>query len=532
MESQNRIGTSIRREKRAEQYRFRLNMQMLADALEDELIEFSFEKGKDEGHLTQVNFYRSQEYLDSSCVYLALAGQLPGFLQQREQASLIVIGTPPSSYLYGNFSLIVISGNIDLFRLYEIIQKTFEKNQQWNDQMQAVLNSNGGIEELCELARDYFQNPLFVHNAQFYIVACPIHQSDMSPWDYDDRTGLYMMSAEVINSFKVSPVYVQTLTTKGAQLFPADQVGFAVMYINIWNEFGRYEGRICIDELNTPFRKGQYLALEHLAKMIQVVLKRRNLEDTAFSRPFETFLAQVISKGITDRNSVERMLAISNWAIEDNYVCVKMALDSRDQEVRSVVSTCNLIEATVPASHAFSYENSIVTVINLSKGERSLTDCLNNLTYVVREGLLKTGISNCFDDFMNASYAYQQASLALYYGSMRQPTIWIHRYEQYVMDYIFDMACREMPAEFICMDKLFLLNKYDTENNTQLYQTLAVYMKNRQNAEQTAKELFLHRSTLFYRLRKIKSITGIDWADENERMYLQFSLDLLAHQNS
>ncbi|MDO5409397.1 MAG: helix-turn-helix domain-containing protein [Lachnospiraceae bacterium] len=515
-----------------ENFSFLLNMQMIADALEDEGIDLQFFPGNDKGRLSQVNFYHGQAELESNCVYLAAANKLPGILPSAgaKLCSLIVIGNPPASYRYGSFSLIIIRNSLDLFALYDIVQRVFQHNQQWNEEMQTILNNNGDISDLCRSAFHYFKNPLFVHNSQFYIIACPSHQENMASWDLDERTGLYMLSSELINNFKVSPVYFDTLTTEGAQIFPFDQVGYRVLYINIWNDFGRYEGRICIDELNTPLRKGQHLALEHLAKLFRVLLRRRNTEDTSFSRPFETFLSNVVSRKLTDRKKICGILSTTGWEIDDCYVCFKMALEDRDRELMSVVNTCNYIEATLKDCHAFSYEDNILVLLNLTKNGRELSECINDLTYIVREGLLKTGISNQFSDFMHFPWCYQQASLALYYGNLRQPTIWIHRYQDYVMDYIFDMVCKELPAEFICSGKLPVLMDYDRKNNTQLYQTLQIYMKHGQNAEQTSKELFLHRSTLFYRLRKIKALTGIDWSDEKERIYLQFSLGLMQHQ--
>ena len=508
---------------------FLLNMQILADALEEKQIDFLFFSGDDKGRLSQVNFYRGQESLDCHCVYLATADILPEQLSVSELTSLIVIGNPPDSYRYGSFSMIILEDGMDLFHLYDIIQKVFDYNRTWNANMQNVLNNNGSIKELCELAFPYFHNPLFVHNAQFYIIASPVHQDNMDPWALDERTGLYMLSSELINTFKLSPVYFSTLTTKGAQMFPADQVGYRVMYINIWNNFGRYEGRICVDELNSPFKKGQYLALEHLARMIQVILRRPNPENISFSRPFETFLSQVVSRQITSEKEIRDMLDLTGWNQKDRYICFKMELTNRDKKLMSAVNTCNYIEATLQECHAISYENNILVLLNLSKNGRDLTKCINDLAYIVREGLLKTGISNIYSDFQDTPFACQQASTALYYGNLFQPTHWIHRYQDYVMNYIFDSVCKELPAKFICSDKLFTLLDYDRNNNTQLYETLYTYMKNRQNAEQTAKELFLHRSTLFYRLRKIKSLTGLNWNDEKERAYLQFSLDLLQH---
>ncbi len=60
-------------------------------------------------------------------------------------------------------------------------------------------------------------------------------------------------------------------------------------------------------------------------------------------------------------------------------------------------------------------------------------------------------------------------------------------------------------------------------SQTNLFKTLAVYLNNNGNVTQTAKELYLHRSTLVYRLNKIQELLDIDIDDANERFNLQLA---------
>ena len=43
---------------------------------------------------------------------------------------------------------------------------------------------------------------------------------------------------------------------------------------------------------------------------------------------------------------------------------------------------------------------------------------------------------------------------------------------------------------------------------------------------QTAKTLFIHRSTLFYRLDRIQQLADVDYENERERLYLLLSYHL------
>ena len=52
---------------------------------------------------------------------------------------------------------------------------------------------------------------------------------------------------------------------------------------------------------------------------------------------------------------------------------------------------------------------------------------------------------------------------------------------------------------------------------------MEVYLQLERNVVQTAKTLFIHRSTLFYRLDRIRKLVELDLDKESERFYLQLS---------
>lgn len=54
------------------------------------------------------------------------------------------------------------------------------------------------------------------------------------------------------------------------------------------------------------------------------------------------------------------------------------------------------------------------------------------------------------------------------------------------------------------------LIEYDKINNTQLCQTLEVYLENDKVTATTAEALFIHRNTLRYRLQKIRALLDKD----------------------
>ena len=92
---------------------------------------------------------------------------------------------------------------------------------------------------------------------------------------------------------------------------------------------------------------------------------------------------------------------------------------------------------------------------------------------------------------------------------------------------MLDNACGDIPPQHVCLGGLQELIDYDQKNETELYKTLKAYLRNERNAVHTAKELFIHRSTLFYRLDRIKELIHIDLDDPSTRLYVNISYRIL-----
>ena len=82
----------------------------------------------------------------------------------------------------------------------------------------------------------------------------------------------------------------------------------------------------------------------------------------------------------------------------------------------------------------------------------------------------------------------------------------------------------------ICHEKLLSLKYEDEENNTGYYRTLRCYLEHHQNIARTSEALFIHRSTLLYRLEKIRKQMRTDFSNPEELLYLLLSFYFLEQE--
>ena len=94
----------------------------------------------------------------------------------------------------------------------------------------------------------------------------------------------------------------------------------------------------------------------------------------------------------------------------------------------------------------------------------------------------------------------------------------------YMEDAIRD---RGLPIPMLIHPAVQTLLEYDDEHEGELAQTLRVYLDCHCNATEAAERLFIHRTTLFRRLERIRALTGLDPNDSDEVLLLMLSFRLL-----
>lgn len=516
------------KERNGKSFIFYLNMQIIVDELQDYQIMFQYCPGDTTPRLTHVKVYNNRQIPDYHQVSIIRAEDFDSTLASMSNASFIVLGACPKS-ITCLCSAIFILTPMDIFEVLDIVQNVFEYNAQWAGNLQTALIEDYSLDEICQISQPYFNNPIFIHSPQYYILGSSGWIPGMSEWDHDKITGRSMISADLINNFKTDPEYMETMTTRGAHIYSGNFRSFRCAYVNLWDSAGSYEGRLCINELLSSLKPGQFHSMEYFSQIITAFFRKNSTKKRSVVRPFEDFLRGLLEGTVKDMFLYDTVLSRQGWKQYDRYVCIKVTMNDDHMGTGTITSTCNLIRAQFHGSAAFYYKNSILVVINMSLpgSTPTINDCLSQLSPIVREGLLKAGSSNEFGDLALLPQFYIQADLALTYGNQNDATKWCHRFQEVALSYCVHQACQQLDARFICAPDLIRLQEYDDENESDLYNTLKIYLQNDRNATKTAQILYIHRSTLFYRLDKIKKLIELNLDQINDSLYLRLSFYMM-----
>ena len=420
-----------------------------------------------------------------------LFGKAEDFSSRVMNRGIISIGKPSGEVLKNNDVLYIdkiVEGRDAPDKLYLEIQEIFLKFRKWEDALQEILNREPSLDALFQLAADIFENSVFLHDENFYLLSSVNEMPGQMSWEYDPVKKGYILPIDILNDFKVNPDYLETMTTVGPAMFPSYTFGYRILYQNLWDN-SKYRGRICVNELGRKIYDSDYYLLDYFS---QIVLKSFRVDEiTVYKYTFSLakFLTRLIERESMEASVLNEILLQYGWTIQDEYFCACLFPEERDIQTNSIRYFCGKISNWFPHTCAFPYEESIVVLVNRTLSEVTIPVFRSRMGIMLRESLMKAGISSLCSDLTQFYYIYRQAVCALETGRRKQDTFWSYCFDEYQTDFILQNALREFPAKMLCSKEIFSLQEYDKDHTSGLTKTLKTYLENDRNLARTSEVL-------------------------------------------
>jgi len=136
---------------------------------------------------------------------------------------------------------------------------------------------------------------------------------------------------------------------------------------------------------------------------------------------------------------------------------------------------------------------------------------------------LRCGLGRAANNVAEWRTSYREAEQALEMAQQLDERNPVYFGDLSVYRLLFKMAEHPDLVSF-CTETLGALTKYDTEQHSNLLETLEAFFAHHGNLSQTAEALFIHRNTLQYRLERIAEIASIDLDNPETRLALQLAI--------
>ena len=407
--------------------------------------------------------------------------------------------------------------------VYNQIQNIYDRYEAWYTELVESRLQGQSIQALLELSYPIFQRPLVVIGMDFSVIASVrAEELGMARGIF----GATEQSYDVVTSLKHNSAYAAAKNRDGCFYYRTDEDRFNCLCVNI-KKYDQTTYRLLMYDKEGQGDMTDGFLLEILCGIVEHALLHNTAPSVVGDQMVQTILYTAVSDRTADYVTVSQRLEAAGWLSSHTYLCIVLQISYLDQKNLTVRSICGYIENILSGSCAFQFKNDIVVFVNLTLSSMTQSDIASKMSCFVRDSLLKAGYSRALLGHFNFRRQYDQACIALEVGSRLNPSFWIHRFNDIALDYILEQITRKLPAYMVGHEKLLRLKYADEENGTEYFRTLRLYLDNHFNAVQTARELFIHRSTFLYRLERIKAILGTDFNNKDEILYLMLSFRLL-----
>ncbi len=502
--------------------RMLLSIQIIVDAMNEKRWEFSPHVQGDRPILRGCQFYQRGMQLSEDTLYLLGEGEGSFFPIHRYcyVTSEDVFGAAPNIH----------SLHRPIREIANLVYSVFGKYHDFETSLSDIIHNGGTLTDLCREGEKFFQNPLFIHDNLFSVIGLPrdIDSIKTDRFECNAESGLYHIPLNVIDEYKYDQDYQETLTMHSAALWVNShrKSGFRSLYVNLWDG-AHYCGRVLIDERQTSLKPGQYKAAEFFAEYALMIIRRDIQTSNHYYRSFDDTLIDLVkgAAGITE--DLKKMFRILNWRLDDRYICMRIQSQDLKLAVSPVSALRSVMSSQLQDFTSFFYEQQLCILMNLSRSGMTPGMIHQKLAEQIRDNYMCGGISNPFVGIGMFPAAFEQAAAALSYANGRESDAWLVSFEDCALKYFETCVLKSTPIELFIAPHLYKLKEIDRERGSEYLQTLRAWLLNERSIPKTAESLIVHRTTLTYRLDKLRELMPINLDNPHLRLYLLLSFHLL-----
>lgn len=374
---------------------------------------------------------------------------------------------------------------------------------------------NKGLQYLIDQTKELFGRPLILYDTSQKVLAA----------SFDADPVFHISSADEehrsISEETVSWIHSNRITDQSSSPLPGHTQGTLCITIKI----DVIEvAELTVYEASTPFREFDFLLIDKIGPLLSAQLQRNMLLNLDHNQIPNSILADLVEGKPINDTILNNRNHYLKWArTESLYIAV--ICDSRRESFESIKSTAfQALKRYIPLEQVIIYESGIVAFF-----DQVLYDALfdkQNGTFLrfLEKNDLYAGISQRYFSLTDSKKQYKNAITALEIGLTRK--IYCSFFDECALYIFAKLVSSQYDLMDFCHPAVRTLLKYDKEHGTAYLDTLKQYIYYAASPSEAARILNIHKNTLFYRIGKVKELTGItlDFGDEICKIFLSIRL--------
>lgn len=448
-------------------------------------------------------------------VYVATADNLPRYPSLEKGVLLVCVGgNPPAAFLSNRCTCLIVTDRSDIFTVFNALTAIFNEFDAWDDELVRASDVAGDMDELLQIGEQKLDNPMLLLDEELYYLAYS------RQFDEDDSLAAYRPDENGYADVKEVSVpdlqrQYDMVSRELVHMRAAHELVSSNLFVN-----DVYAGSLTLSCVNRPFVEADGFILSHFARRIEDSMRRNPVLRFNKSDAIKNIVHNLVRSYPVEADDWTRL---ENAPHEECFVCAKAQLRNDTRKIPAEY-ICNAFEGTVHGCIAFPHAGNIVAVINCTEQWLESGELHYDLLRVSKSADVVIGVGNVFKDLSQTRSYYRQASIALDRGLELGGDEGLYLFDRFAVDYMVEHCSGEFSDEMLYRRGLDRLVEHDKRSQTDYVETLRTFLDNNMRVTETARALFIHRTSLMARLKHIEKIVSADLDNPDDRLQLMINL--------
>lgn len=394
------------------------------------------------------------------------------------------------------------------------------------DELFQVLQAGYGLQSLLDTARTFLSNPLTLCTTSFFVLASsPKHFQDNK---FDEHNNKFYLENNFIQNMKEQKILDHIFTSCVpicATFEDAKNLEYLFCGIHIKHAAVGY---LCLSSTSRPFQKEDFNFLTELSKMISIEMQKDDFYTEKTGLKYEYFLTDLMEQNITNLDFATKRFAQLGHTLYQYFWVIGFSFTRLSTNHMNPNYYIDQLLGIFRNGLVFFYKGNLILLLSSNyKNPYEKVD-MSKLSHFLQLNQMNAAVSFRYEDLLNTHVYYKQVYFLLKNYNCKTISRFC-TYEDNFMTHLFESVQNTMNIRSMLHPDICFLQAYDQENNTEYVSTLQAYFLNSRNALSTSNYLHIHKSTFFYRIGKIKDLTGFDLENETILFAYEFSFYLLAY---
>lgn len=422
---------------------------------------------------------------------------------------------------------------------------TAQRLQDNYEKLILALSAGHGLQAIADIGSEVLENPLSIADTSYRLLASTtVFRENIDSYNLPGIFGEAItssinaghLSEESVKFLKSSKRYEQFVNNHSPHVFKKetgqnDSMQSPYNFIDCGVRIkGVMVAFLSVGDVNRPFSEGDLVYCKQLVNLVAIELQKSEFFIRNHGLEYEVLLNDLLEDRISDGLQIRLRLQNMNKKLKSDLqvVTIRRFVGASDGSAIQTVGQSSF-RHFFPNCVSVIYKDDIILLI--SRDSKEELNAENNEAFLdlLETNNMKAGISEVFYDPIRMRHYYQQSVKALELGVDMQPEKQIYFYYQVSVFHAMEICAQSISLRDLCHPVIKDLNSSTDDGDTDLLKALYLWLYFCRDTTKITNTLHIHRSTLFYRLNKLKDILGGSLDDGNHVFQLMFSFKLIEY---